>query len=122
MALGVRPDRGGVSPRPTTWRERLGALRYLPPFLALVTRADVNRSLAKIGRGPPRRFVNPNALSALVEDAKHFTRKTTEPTLRKNASDEGSDLAKAVVEADDGRKHARVVAHWQLRIFLPRCD
>lgn len=36
MALGVRPSRGAVPPRPTTWRERLGALRNLPPFLAMV--------------------------------------------------------------------------------------
>lgn len=36
MALGVRPGRGGVPLRPTTWRERLGALRNLPPFLAMV--------------------------------------------------------------------------------------
>ena len=36
MALGVRPGRGAVPPRPTTWRERLGALRNLPPFLAMV--------------------------------------------------------------------------------------
>ncbi|WP_445191832.1 ABC transporter ATP-binding protein [Sphingomonas sp. Tas61C01] len=36
MALGVRPGRGGVPPRPTTWCERLGALRNLPPFLAMV--------------------------------------------------------------------------------------
>ena len=36
MALGVRQGRGGVPPRPTSWRERLGALRNLPPFLAMV--------------------------------------------------------------------------------------
>ena len=36
MAIDVRPGRGGVPPRPTTWRERLGALRNLPPFLAMV--------------------------------------------------------------------------------------
>ncbi len=36
MADGVRQGRGGVPGRPTTWRERLGALRNLPPFLAMV--------------------------------------------------------------------------------------
>ncbi len=36
MADGVRQGRGGVPARPTTWRERLGALRNLPPFLAMV--------------------------------------------------------------------------------------
>ena len=36
MADSVRQGRGGVPPRPTTWRERLGALRNLPPFLAMV--------------------------------------------------------------------------------------
>ena len=36
MALGVRAGRGGVPPRPTSWRERLGAMRNLPPFLAMV--------------------------------------------------------------------------------------
>ena len=36
MAVGVRQGRGGVPSRPTTWRERLGALRNLPPFLAMV--------------------------------------------------------------------------------------
>jgi ATP-binding cassette subfamily B protein len=32
----VRQGRGGAPVRPTTWRERLGALRNLPPFLAMV--------------------------------------------------------------------------------------
>ncbi len=36
MADGARQGRGGVPLRPTTWRERLGALRNLPPFLAMV--------------------------------------------------------------------------------------
>ncbi len=36
MADGVRQGRGSVPVRPTTWRERLGALRNLPPFLAMV--------------------------------------------------------------------------------------
>jgi ATP-binding cassette subfamily B protein len=36
MADGVRQGRGGIPVRPTTWRERLGALRNLPPFLAMV--------------------------------------------------------------------------------------
>ncbi|VXD02280.1 ABC transporter ATP-binding protein [Sphingomonas sp. T1] len=36
MANGVRQGRGGIPVRPTTWRERLGALRNLPPFLAMV--------------------------------------------------------------------------------------
>jgi ATP-binding cassette subfamily B protein len=36
MADGVRQGRSGVPVRPTTWRERLGALRNLPPFLAMV--------------------------------------------------------------------------------------
>ncbi len=36
MADAVRQGRGGVPGRPTTWRERLGALRNLPPFLAMV--------------------------------------------------------------------------------------
>ena len=36
MAVAARPGRGGMPPRPTTWRERLGALRNLPPFLAMV--------------------------------------------------------------------------------------
>ena len=36
MADRIRQGRGGVPPRPTTWRERLGALRNLPPFLAMV--------------------------------------------------------------------------------------
>lgn len=36
MALGGKQGRGSVPPRPTSWRERLGALRNLPPFLAMV--------------------------------------------------------------------------------------
>jgi len=36
MADGVRQGRGGIPVRLTTWRERLGALRNLPPFLAMV--------------------------------------------------------------------------------------
>jgi len=40
MAVAARPARGGVPPRPTTWRERLGALRNLPPFLAMVWRTS----------------------------------------------------------------------------------
>ncbi|MFD1950325.1 ABC transporter ATP-binding protein [Sphingomonas arantia] len=40
MADGVRPSRGSPPPRPTTWRERLGALRNLPPFLAMVWRTS----------------------------------------------------------------------------------
>ncbi|MES3048717.1 MULTISPECIES: ABC transporter ATP-binding protein [Sphingomonas] len=36
MADGARQGRGGVPLRPTSWRERLGALRNLPPFLAMV--------------------------------------------------------------------------------------
>lgn len=40
MAVGARPGRGGEPPRPTTWRERLGALRNLPPFLAMVWRTS----------------------------------------------------------------------------------
>ena len=39
MALAGRPGRGGVA-QPTTWRERLGALRNLPPFLAMVWRTS----------------------------------------------------------------------------------
>ena len=40
MASVARPGRGGLPPRPTTWRERLGALRNLPPFLAMVWRTS----------------------------------------------------------------------------------
>ena len=40
MAVAARPARGGMPPRPTTWRERLGALRNLPPFLAMVWRTS----------------------------------------------------------------------------------
>ena len=40
MAIAARPGRGGEPPRPTTWRERLGALRNLPPFLAMVWRTS----------------------------------------------------------------------------------
>lgn len=40
MALGARPGRNGMPARPTTWRERLGALRNLPPFLAMVWRTS----------------------------------------------------------------------------------
>ena len=40
MATAVRTGRGGVPPRPTTWRERLGALRNLPPFLGMVWRTS----------------------------------------------------------------------------------
>jgi ATP-binding cassette subfamily B protein len=40
MAIAARPGRGGVTPQPTTWRERLGALRNLPPFLAMVWRTS----------------------------------------------------------------------------------
>ncbi len=36
MVDGVRQGRGGAPPRPTSWRERIGALRNLPPFLAMV--------------------------------------------------------------------------------------
>jgi ATP-binding cassette subfamily B protein len=36
MPDSVRQARGVVPPRPTSWRERLGALRNLPPFLAMV--------------------------------------------------------------------------------------
>ena len=36
MALGTRPGRGGAPLPPATWRERFGALRNLPPFLAMV--------------------------------------------------------------------------------------
>ena len=40
MPVVPRPVRGGMPPRPTTWRERLGALRNLPPFLAMVWRTS----------------------------------------------------------------------------------
>lgn len=40
MAVAARPGRGSMPPRPTTWRERLGALRNLPPFLAMVWRTS----------------------------------------------------------------------------------
>ncbi len=40
MAIAARPGRGGEPPRPTTWRERLGALRNLPPFLTMVWRTS----------------------------------------------------------------------------------
>jgi ATP-binding cassette subfamily B protein len=40
MAVAARPSRGGVPQRRTTWRERLGALRNLPPFLAMVWRTS----------------------------------------------------------------------------------
>ena len=40
MALGTRPGRGGAPLPPATWRERLGALRNLPPFLAMVWRTS----------------------------------------------------------------------------------
>ncbi|WP_426162827.1 ABC transporter ATP-binding protein [Sandarakinorhabdus sp. DWP1-3-1] len=40
MTVTARPGRGGVPPQPTSWRERLGALRNLPPFLAMVWRTS----------------------------------------------------------------------------------
>lgn len=46
MAVVGRPGRGGMPLAPTSWRERLGALRNLPPFLAMVWRTS--RSLTAV--------------------------------------------------------------------------
>jgi ATP-binding cassette subfamily B protein len=40
MALPRSQGRGGVPTQPTTWRERLGALRNIPPYLAVVWRTS----------------------------------------------------------------------------------
>ena len=40
MAVSPRPGRGGMPPQPASWRERFGALRNLPPFLAMVWRTS----------------------------------------------------------------------------------
>ena len=82
MALGVRPSRGVVPPRPTTWRERLGALRNLPPFLAMVWDSSWPLTFTTVAVRLVRALLPVATLfvgKLIIDDVVHLTHLTARP-------------------------------------------
>ena len=82
MADGVRQGRGGVPGRPTTWRERLGALRNLPPFLAMVWGSSRGLTATTVAVRLVRALLPVATLfvgKLIIDEVVHLTRLTARP-------------------------------------------
>ncbi|WP_226895941.1 ABC transporter ATP-binding protein [Polymorphobacter sp. PAMC 29334] len=82
MAVADRPSRGGVPPPPTTWRERMGALRNLPPFLAMVWRTSRLLTATTLGVRLLRALLPIATLfvgKLIIDEVVHLDRLVTRP-------------------------------------------
>ncbi len=82
MADGARQGRGGVPGRPTTWRERLGALRNLPPFLAMVWGSSRSLTVTTVAVRLVRALLPVATLfvgKLIIDEVVHLTHLTDRP-------------------------------------------
>lgn len=82
MADGVKQGRGGVPGRPTTWRERLGALRNLPPFLAMVWGSSRSLTVTTVAVRLVRALLPVATLfvgKLIIDEVVHLTHLTDRP-------------------------------------------
>ncbi len=82
MADAVRQGRGGVTGRPTTWRERLGALRNLPPFLAMVWGSSPSLTATTVAVRLVRALLPVATLfvgKLIIDEVVHLTHLTARP-------------------------------------------